>query len=172
MRMGYGNVVSQSKSKGHLFKLLEFNKLEISENNQNRAPSSDFEHLIHKFMNAEGALDTSKEGSLQKGLKEELEDIQTQLEDPIVHIESNQAECQSLIMSVIRFVEDKSKELYRHCHKYGLIEQTQVALYARQQQKSSSSFPKPFFNEESPTSQQTIFQLFFKNPLSYKRQNL
>lgn len=41
-----------------------------------------------------------------------------------------------MILSMIRYMDTKTKELYRQCHKYGLIEQTKVAMYARQMNKA------------------------------------
>jgi hypothetical protein len=48
--MGYGAIVLKSKSKSHLFKLLEFNKIEILKNNQFLRSNSDLEIMATKFM--------------------------------------------------------------------------------------------------------------------------
>jgi hypothetical protein len=84
-----------------------------------------------------------------------------------------------LILAIIRYTESRVKELYRQCHKYGLIEQTQVAVYARwMRQQAKGEGPtinieqKKFYNTADPTSQPHLFTLFFKNPEVYKRQYL
>ena len=100
--------------------------------------------------------------------------------DPQIKIESTQAECHSLVLSVIRYMKSKVKELYRQCHKYGIIEQTQVVLYARSMAMNGQPpsirikevGPQLFYNTSDPINQHTIFQLFFKNPIAFKRQYL
>lgn len=110
-----------------------------------------------------------------------MTELLTQLEEPSFKIESTQSECQSVILSIIRYVDTKAKELYRQCHKYGLIEQTKVAMYARQMNSnfkqtsfggSGHSKHRPFYNDKDPINQRTVFQLFFKDPIAYKRQYL
>jgi hypothetical protein len=69
------------------------------------------------------------------------------------------------------------KELYRQCHKYGVIEQTKIAMYARQMSSNfTSSFGgsknAQFYSNNDPVNQLTIFQQFFKDPIAFKRQYL
>lgn len=150
--MGYGTVALKSKSKGYLFKLLEFNKIAIQEGHQFMKSNSILEKLVTQFMFCEGngsdfngdlsapkaqSVTEDKAVSLSNlntvsNLKTELENVLKLIEEPSIKIEGTQAECQSVILSIIMYVDTKAKELYRQCHKYGLIEQTKIAMYARQ----------------------------------------
>lgn len=60
--MGYGTVALKSKTKGYLFKLLDFNKVAIQEAHQFMRSNSLLENLCTKFMFCEGStdLDASK----------------------------------------------------------------------------------------------------------------
>lgn len=46
----FGDIVVKSQPKAYLFKLLEFNKIEIEENNRFLAQNTELEYLFTKFM--------------------------------------------------------------------------------------------------------------------------
>jgi hypothetical protein len=88
--MGYGTVALKSKTKGYLFKLLEFNKIAIQETHQFMRSNSELEHLCTKFMFCEGSTDLdcpkplisnlalatgNAEPQTQASLKDELTEI-------------------------------------------------------------------------------------------------
>jgi hypothetical protein len=50
LEQSFGDIVLKSQPKAYLFKLVEFNKIEIIENHQFLAQNSELEYLLTKFM--------------------------------------------------------------------------------------------------------------------------
>lgn len=138
LTMGFGTIVLKSRSKSYLFKLVEFNKTAIEESHMFLKSNSELELLMTKLMMSSPA---QQSGTDQHKGPSAVE-IQALLEDPGLKITSSVEECQSLVLSVIRYLDCKVLDLYRECHKYGLVEQTKVALYARYATKLSPDFPR------------------------------
>ena len=182
--MGYGTFALKSKSKTYLCKLLEFNKAAIADNHQFLKSNSPLEKLVTEFMFTEAntsdggsdglALKAQSDENIEKianlntlktvsNLKIELDKVMIKFEESKIQIQQNQEECQSVILSIILYVESKAKELYRYCHKYGIIEQTKIALYARQMNSNfnaksfGGSKGYQFYTHNDPINQLTVF---------------
>jgi hypothetical protein len=117
--MGYGTVALRSKSKRYLFKLLEYNKVAIHEGHLFMQSNSNLEKIATKFMFCEGSAedtnlhDVIRDSSLNTSLRNDLKNVLGQMEKQKIQIEATQAECQSVILAIIRYVDSKAKELYR-----------------------------------------------------------
>lgn len=87
----------QSKPKASMFKLLEFNKMELVDNNSFLSCNSELESKLISFFSLESQDD--------KVDTEELRDLYSQIEE--IKIEGTQSECHSFVYSILKFVKQK-----------------------------------------------------------------
>ena len=88
----------QSKPKASMFKLLEFNKMELVDNNSFLSSNTELESKLISFFCHESK-DESKVDT------EELKELHQQIEE--IKVEGTQQECHSFVFAILKFVKQK-----------------------------------------------------------------